>query len=402
MIKMLPLEGIKIIDLTRILSGPFCTMTLADMGAEVIKIESPAGDDTRKWGPPFINEQSAYYTSINRNKQSIVLNLKEEKGRKILLDLVKDADVVVENFRPGTIAKLGVGYETLKEHNPRIILCSISGFGQTGLYAQKPGYDVLAQGMGGLMSVTGEKGGAPVKAGYSLADIGSGMWAAFGILTALWERERSGEGQWVDTSLLDTMVSWQTYLAANYFATNDNPEPLGGAHPNIVPYQVFEASDGHFIIAVGNDKLWQAFIGALDKEELNDERFATNPDRVNNREILIPMLNQIFKTKTVQEWITIIENARIPCGPVNKFSDVLSDPHVLDREMVIEMSSPEGNAVKMLGIPVKFSRTPGKARDLPPKLGEHTDLILKKLGYSDQEIDELSRDGIIKGSKQVI
>ncbi len=399
---MLPLEGIKIIDLTRILSGPFCTMTLADMGAEVIKIESPAGDDTRKWGPPFINEQSAYYTSINRNKQSIVLNLKEEKGRKILLDLVKDADVVVENFRPGTIAKLGVGYETLKEHNPRIILCSISGFGQTGLYAQKPGYDVLAQGMGGLMSVTGEKGGAPVKAGYSLADIGSGMWAAFGILTALWERERSGEGQWVDTSLLDTMVSWQTYLAANYFATNDNPEPLGGAHPNIVPYQVFEASDGHFIIAVGNDKLWQAFIGALDKEELNDERFATNPDRVNNREILIPMLNQIFKTKTVQEWITIIENARIPCGPVNKFSDVLSDPHVLDREMVIEMSSPEGNAVKMLGIPVKFSRTPGKARDLPPKLGEHTDLILKKLGYSDQEIDELSRDGIIKGSKQVI
>jgi crotonobetainyl-CoA:carnitine CoA-transferase CaiB-like acyl-CoA transferase len=399
---MLPLEGIKIIDLTRILSGPYCTMTLADMGAEVIKIESPAGDDTRKWGPPFINDQSAYYTSINRNKQSIVLNLKEEKGRQILLDLVKDADVVVENFRPGTIAKLGVGYETLKAVNPRIILCSISGFGQTGLYSQKPGYDVLAQGMGGLMSVTGEKGGAPVKAGYSLADIGSGMWAAFGILTALWEREKSGIGQWIDTSLLDTMVSWQTYLAANYFATNENPEPLGGAHPNIVPYQVFEASDGHFIIAVGNDKLWHAFLDAVNIDELRDERFATNPDRVNNRTTLIPMLEEIFLKKTVLEWITIIENARIPCGPVNKFSDVLTDPHVLEREMVIEMPSPEGNPVKMLGIPVKLSRTPGTARDLPPKLGEHTDVILKKLGYSDTEIEQLSKDGVIKGKQQVI
>jgi crotonobetainyl-CoA:carnitine CoA-transferase CaiB-like acyl-CoA transferase len=399
---MLPLEGIKIIDLTRILSGPFCTMTLADMGAEVIKIESPAGDDTRKWGPPFVNDESAYYLSINRNKKSMVLNLKEEKGREILLNLVKDADVVVENFRPGTIARLGIDYETLKSYNSRIILCSISGFGQTGIYAQKPGYDVLAQGMGGLMSVTGEKGKAPVKAGYSLADIGTGMWAAFGIMTALWEREKSGYGQWIDTSLLDTMVSWQTYLAGNFFATNKDPEPLGGAHPNIVPYQVFEASDGHFIIAVGNDKLWETFLNVLNMEEFRDERFATNPDRVKNREILIPMLDQVFIKKTVQEWVTLIENARIPCGPVNKFSDILSDPHILEREMVIEMTPPEGKAVKMLGIPVKLSRTPGSARSLPPKLGEHTDDILKNIGYSDEEIEQLGLAGVIKSIQQVL
>ncbi|MBD8067925.1 CaiB/BaiF CoA transferase family protein [Bacillus sp. PS06] len=397
---MLPLEGIKIIDLTRILSGPYCTMTLADMGAEVIKIESPSGDDTRKWGPPFINEESAYYTSINRNKKSIVLNLKEEKGKEILLELVKNADVVVENFRPGTINRLGIGYETLKATNPRIILCSISGFGQTGSYAHKPGYDVLAQGMGGLMSVTGEKGKAPVKAGYSLADIGSGMWAAFGILTALWERERSNTGQWIDASLLDTMISWQTYLAGNYFATNEDPEPLGAAHPNIVPYQVFEASDGYFILAVGNDKLWEAFVDTVNIEEFRDEKFATNSKRLEHRELLISMLDELFKKKTVQEWVTLIENARIPCGPVNKFSDVLTDPHVLEREMVIEMTPQTGQPVKMLGIPVKLSRTPGKARSLPPRLGEHTEIILKELGYNIGEIDQLSKNGVINSFEQ--
>jgi crotonobetainyl-CoA:carnitine CoA-transferase CaiB-like acyl-CoA transferase len=392
---MLPLNGIKIVDLTRIFSGPFCTMTLADLGAEVIKIESPQGDDTRKWGPPFINDESAYYLSINRNKKSIVLNLKEEEGKQILLDLVKDADVVVENFRPGTIARLGLGYDVLKQHNPRIILASISGFGQTGLYAQKPGYDVLAQGMGGLMSVTGEKGRAPVKGGYSLADIGSGMWATVGILTALWEREKSGEGQWVDASLLDTMVSWQTYLAGNYFATGKNPEPLGGAHPNIVPYQVFEASNGHFILAVGNDKMWQTFLGAIKRPELEDERFATNPGRVENRDELIALLDNIFMKKTVKEWVAFFENIKIPSGPVNKFSDVLTDPHVLEREMVIEMDHPTGEQVKMLGIPVKFSRTPGTARELPPKLGEHTEEVLTKLGYNAEAIEKLTASGVI-------
>lgn len=391
---MLPLAGIKIIDLTRILSGPFCTMTLADLGAEVIKIESPQGDDTRQWGPPFIQNESAYFLSVNRNKKSVVLNLKDPKGKEIFLKMVETADVVVENFRPGTLKKLGIDFEVLKQHNPRIILASISGFGQTGPYAKKPGYDVLAQGMGGLMSVTGEPGGPPVKAGYSLADIGAGMWATIGILSALWERQSSGQGQWVDVSLLDTMVSWQTYLAGNYFATNNDPKPLGGAHPNIVPYQVFEASDGHFILAVGNDNLWNSFVEAMDMEVLRDRKFKTNPDRVQNRDELISILEEAFKRKTRDEWVDIFENAKIPCGPVNKLSDILNDAHIKEREMVVEMEHPSLGTLKMLGIPVKLSRTPGRLKTVPPAHGEHSQAVLKQLGYSKEEIEQFIKDGI--------
>ncbi|GAB7386864.1 CaiB/BaiF CoA-transferase family protein [Bacillaceae bacterium] len=393
---MLPLAGIKVIDLTRILSGPYCTMTLADLGAEVIKIESPAGDDTRQWGPPFIQGESAYFLSVNRNKKSIALNLKHEKGKEIFLKLVREADVVVENFRPGTLRKLGIGYDVLQQKNPRIILASISGFGQTGPYAQKPGYDVLAQGMGGLMSVTGEPGRPPVKAGYSLADVGAGMWAAFGIMVALWERERSGKGQWVDASLLDTMISWQTYLAGNYFATQRDPQPLGGAHPNIVPYQVFEAADGFFILAVGNDNHWHSFVKTMKLKVFEDARFATNPDRVKNRDLLIPLMQEIFKKKTVKEWVALFEEAKIPCGPINKFSDILHDPHVLEREMVVEMQHKELGILKMLGIPIKLSRTPGKIQSAPPKLGEHTELVLQELGYGATEIEALEEAGTVK------
>ncbi|RBW71111.1 CaiB/BaiF CoA transferase family protein [Bacillus taeanensis] len=398
---MLPLEGIKVVDLTRILSGPFCTMTLADLGAEVIKVESPQGDDTRQWGPPFIQDESAYFLSVNRNKKSIVLNLKEKKGKEVLLKLVKEADVVVENFRPGTLKKLRIDYDVLKAHNPGIILASISGFGQTGPYAQKPGYDVLAQGMGGLMSVTGEPNGAPVKAGYSLADIGVGMWATIGVLTALWERERSGEGQWVDASLLDTMVSWQTYLAGNYFATGKNPKPLGGAHPNIAPYQVFEASDGHFILAVGNDSLWKSFVGAMNMEELKGQKFSTNPNRVQNREELIGLLEEVFKERTKNEWVELFESVKIPCGPVNQFSDVLTDAHVLEREMVIEMAHPTLGALKQLGVPVKLSRTPGELKTVPPAQGEHSTDVLKQLGYSEKEIEALVNEGVTSQSNQI-
>ena len=394
---MLPLEGIKVIDLTRILSGPFCTMTLADLGAEVIKIESPSGDDTRSWGPPFIGDIAAYYLSVNRNKKSMVLNLKKDEGKKIFLKLVKDADIVVENFRPGTLKRLGIDYDALSEHNPRIILASVSGFGQTGPYSQKPGYDVLAQGMGGLMSVTGEPGRPPVKAGYSLADIGAGMWATVGILAALREREFSGKGQWVDASLLDTMISWQTYLASNYFVTGKNPKPLGGAHPNIVPYQVFEASNGYFILAVGNDNLWNRFVKAMDLPVLREERFATNPDRVKNREELITLLNETFKQKPMQYWIKEFEEVKIPCGPVYRFSDILNDPHVFEREMVIEIDHPKIGTLKMLGIPVKLSRTPGQIKTAPPELGEHTDEILKQLGYSEQDIENFHATGVTTG-----
>jgi len=392
---MLPLAGIKIIDLTRILSGPFCTMTLADLGAEVIKIESPQGDDTRQWGPPFIKNESAYFLSVNRNKKSVVLNLKDPKGKEILLKMVEEADVVVENFRPGTLKKLGIDYDILKQHNRRVILASISGFGQTGPYSKKPGYDVLAQGMGGLMSVTGEPDGTPVKAGYSLADIGAGMWATIGILSALWERERSGQGQWIDVSLLDTMVSWQTYLAGNYFATNNDPKPLGGAHPNIVPYQVFEASDGHFILAVGNDSLWNSLVDVLDVEALRDRKFKTNPDRVQNRDELISILEEIFKRKTRDEWVDMLESAKIPCGPVNKLSDILNDAHIKEREMVVEMEHPSLGILKMLGVPVKLSRTPGRIKTVPPAQGEHSETVLKQMGYSKEEIETFIKEGII-------
>jgi crotonobetainyl-CoA:carnitine CoA-transferase CaiB-like acyl-CoA transferase len=395
---MKPLDGIRIIDLSRILSGPYCTMSLADMGAEVIKVEPPTGDDTRQWGPPFVDTESAYFLSVNRNKKSIVINLKEEKGKEILLKMVQNADVVVENFRPGTLDRLGLAYDVLKETNPRIILASISGYGQTGPYAQKPGYDVIAQGMGGLTSVTGEPGQSPVKAGFSLADIGAGMWAAQGILLALFAREKTGEGQWVDASLLDTMISWQTYMAGNFFASGENPKPLGGAHPNIVPYQLFESSNGYFNIAVGNDNMWKKFCTALGEEHLiNDPKYATNSDRVQNRNELVHYLQASFYTKTSKEWVELFEEAGIPCGPVLQFNEIYEDPHVLAREQLLEVEHPTAGKVKMTGIPVKLTATPGKVETAPPLLGQHTKEILSQfVGLNDKEIEELVGSGVVK------
>lgn len=393
---MLPLAGIKVIDLTRILSGPFCSMILADFGAEVIKIESPRGDDTRQWGPPFIKGESAYFLSVNRNKKSVVLNLKHDKGRSIFLDLVRQADIVIENFRPRTLEKLGIGFDTLKAHNPKVILASISGFGQSGPYADKPGYDVLAQGMGGLMSVTGEEGLPPFKAGFSLADVGAGMWAALGIMVALWEKQKSGRGQWIDISLLDTIIAWQTYLAGNYFASGEDPVPLGGAHPNIVPYQVFEAQDGFFILAIGNDQLWKKFVQVMKIDWFENEMFATNPDRVKNRDKLIPFMENIFRTQPVSQWVQLFDKADIPCGPINKISAILNDRHAKEREMVVNIKDEILGSFKMLGIPLKLSRTPGMIYSPPPRLGEHTEAVLKELGYSDEMIKVLENEQVIK------
>src|SRR5699024_6334501 len=371
------LEGIRIIDLTRILSGPYCTMTLADFGAEVIKVEAPSGDDTRNWGPPFVGTESSYFLSVNRNKKSIVIDLKKKEGKDILLKLVEGADVVVENFRPGTLQRLGIGYNILKETNPQIILSSISGFWQDGPYASKPGYDVIDQGMGGLFYVTGELNQATVKAGFSIADIGTGMWAVIGILNAIVARTMTGKGQWVDCSLIDTMISWQTYLAGNFFGSGENPKPQGGAHPNIVPYQLFDSSDGYFNIAVGNENLWKRFCHTLNESELIDHpKYAKNSDRVQNRKQLVGYLQTIFKSKTAKEWVDIFEKAGIPCGPVLNFDEIYTDQHVLAREQLIEMEHPSAGKIKMTGIPIKLSDTPGSVKTPPPLLGQHTKEIL--------------------------
>lgn len=392
----MPLSNIKVIDMTRLLSGPYATMMLSDLGAEVIKVETSLGDDTRHLGPPFINEWSTYFLSVNRNKKSISLNLKTKKGKEIFLNLIQEADVVIENFRPGTLNRLGLSYDVLKEKNPRIILSSISGFGQKGKYSQRPGYDVLAQAMGGLMSVTGEKNGSPLKAGFSFADLGTGMWAAFGIMVALWERKESGKGQWIDAALLDTIVSWQTYQASSYFATKEDPKPLGTEHPNIVPYQAFEASDGHFILAIANDKMWNLFSEKINIATFKNEKYDTNEGRVTHRSELLPMLENVFKEKDKSYWEDFFSEIKIPVGPVNKISEILNDSHLVDRDMIIEDYHPEIGEFKTLGMPLHFSRSSRKKQSFPPKLGEHTISILENLGYSEEEIQDILKDGIVK------
>lgn len=381
---MKPFSGLRIVDLTRILSGPFCTMYFADLGAEVIKIEPPGGDDTRGWGPPFVDTESAYFLSVNRNKKSVVLDLKTPEGSHALREMIAHSDIVVENFRPGTLEKLGFGFETLKTINPSIILASISGFGQTGRYRNEPGYDVIAQGMGGLMSVTGQPGGEPVKPGFSLADVSAGMWAIIGILTALNKRAQNPEAQWIDVSLLESIIAFQTYAAGNYFASGKDPTPMGNAHPNICPYQAFAAKDGYFNLAVGNDRLWQKFCRGVERPDWEvDDRFRTNADRVRNRNVLIPLLEQLFLNKTVAEWVELFRSLGIPCGPIYRLSELYDDPYVYERNMVFTVEHPTVGQVRQVGMPVKFltDADHGERVDSPPPLlGEHTAEILRDFG----------------------
>ena len=394
-----PLEGIRVLDLSRVLTGPFCSMLLGDLGAEVIKVEIPkTGDDTRQWGPPFIHGESAYFLSVNRNKKSLTLDLSKEKGREVLYALAEHCDILLENFRPGVTERLQVDYPRLARKNPRLVYCSISSYGYTGPYRDRLAYDLVLQAMGGLMGITGEPGREPVRIGVAMSDIGAGMYAALAILAALAARARTGKGQWIDVSLLDSTVSWMTYMAAYYFATGKSPERAGSAHPTIVPYQCFKTEDDEFIaLAVGNDKLFQNLCRAISNEKLaQDPRFSTNPNRVTNRNQLIPILEQVFAKKPMDEWLRILAKAEVPAGPVYSMKDVFSDPQVLHRKMLAKIQHPIAGNINQIGIPMVFSETNPEVRSPPPVLGEHADEILGKLlGYDTKRIAELRSEGII-------
>jgi formyl-CoA transferase/CoA:oxalate CoA-transferase len=392
-----PLAGVRVLDLSRILSGPFATMIFADLGAEVIKLENPrTGDDTREWAPPYQGDESAYFLSVNRNKRGIAVDLKTEQGREIALRLADRADVVVENFRPGTAGRLGLGYDALTARNPGLIYASISGFGQTGPYASEPGYDAIAQALGGLMSVTGEADGEPVRVGNSTADLGAAMWAAIGILAALHARHTTGRGEWIDISLLDGQIASLTYLAGGYFASGEVPRRYGSAHPSIVPYQALRTHDGHLMVAVGNDALWRRFAPMIGMPELvDDSRFATNPQRVANRVELIRLIEAALAEKGSAVWAEELSRAGIPAGAINGIDAALVHPQVQAREMVLTVEHPTAGTLRMAGSPIKLSQYTATVRRPPPLLGEHTAEVLSELGYSAADIAAMRDTGVI-------
>ena len=377
---MQPLQGIRVLDLSRVLAGPYCTMVLGDLGADVIKVEPPEGDETRGWGPPFAGGESAYYLCVNRNKRGIVINLKTDEGKKILRDLALRSDVLVENFRPGTLEKFGLDFTTLHEINPKLIYCSITGFGQTGSMKDKPGYDFMIQALGGLMSITGEPEGEPMKTGVAVVDLFAGQNAIIAILAALQARTLTGRGQHLDISLFDSQLGWLANVASNYLISGKLPKRHGNAHANIVPYQSFQASDGWFAIAVGNDKQFVRLCEMLGKPEIAaDEKFATNSGRVRNRVEIIPLLASIFKDASVFEWLTKLDEAEIPCGPIQNFEQVFSMPTVKEREMLVKMDHPTIGKLPLVGSPLKMSDTPVQYRLHPPLMGEHTQEVLREL-----------------------
>jgi crotonobetainyl-CoA:carnitine CoA-transferase CaiB-like acyl-CoA transferase len=391
------LEGTKIVDFSRALAGPYCTMLLADMGAEVIKIEPPGtGDDSRAWGPPFIAGESSYFLSINRNKKSMSLNLKSTDARDIIGKLIEKADVMIEANRPGAMERLELDYERVKKINPKIIYCSISGFGQTGPYRERPGFDQVLQGMGGIMGITGEPGGSPIKVGVAVADIATGMFAAIGIVTALYHRQRTGEGQYVDASMLDGQVSWLTYQAGRYLASGAVPEKTGSGHPLIVPYQAFKAQDAFINIAVGNDNLWKKFCEATGLQTIiDDPQFATNAQRVKNRDAVVEIISKVIATKTMDEWLDILDKAGVPCGPIYTIDRIFADPQVLARDMLVEIDHPKCGKIKITGTPIKFSKTPARVKTPPPTLGQNNEEILKQLGFSDDTIEKFKAEKTI-------
>jgi crotonobetainyl-CoA:carnitine CoA-transferase CaiB-like acyl-CoA transferase len=402
---MRPLENIRILDITRALAGPYCTMMLGDLGADVIKIERPvSGDETRGWGPPFVGKpygpypgESAYFIAANRNKRSITVNIQSKDGQEIIRKLAGISDVLVENYRTGDLDKLGLGYNDLHTQFPKLIYCSVSGYGRTGPYADRPGYDAVLQAEGGMMSVTGPIDGPPSRAGIPIIDITSGMFAATAILSALRARDITGEGQLVDISLFDSHVALLTNVASNYLVGGQQPRRLGNAHPNLVPYDAFSARDGWFILGVANEKQWGQLCDMLNRADMKtDIRFAFNRDRVTNREALVDELNKTFSQKNVDNWLADLIKAGLPCGPINSIPQVFDHPQAQARNMTQEIEHASAGTVKLTGFPYKFSNTPAEIQKPPPMLGQHTDEVLTSLlGYSSESVSYLRNNGAI-------
>ena len=392
-----PLDGIKILDLTRVLAGPFATMILSDLGADVIKIEQPKiGDEARNFGP-FKNGFSLYFMSVNRGKRSVTLNLKSDQGKTLFNQLVKKSDILVENFRPGTMKKYGLDYETLAIEHPSLIYAACSGFGQTGPFSQKGAYDMIIQGMGGIISITGEPEGPPVRVGTSISDITAALFTTIGILSALHHRSKTGKGQFVDVAMLDSLVAVLENAIVRYFTTGEIPQPLGSRHPVITPFEAFESSDGYVIIAIGNDSLWTKFCEHTHHRDLmTDPRFSTNAKRTDNHDQLFPILSEIMRQRTTDEWIVALEKIGVPCGPINKIDKVVKHPQIQAREMITQVMHNITGLVEVPGVPIKLTETPGNVNSPAPNLGEHTSEVLTEvLNMSIAEVEQLRADGIV-------